>query len=489
MAWSSLREFVSRLDDERELVRIDREVDPRLEITEIADRCMKSPEGGPALLFTNVRGSRVPLAINLFGSRRRLAWALGVEDLAEHAQELAEILRTQPGGSFFEKLKALPKLARLAQAGPKRVSGAAPCQEIVDHEPDLGVLPVATCWPEDGGPFLTMAQVITRDPDSGARNVGMYRMQVLGPRTTAMHWQVHKTGHRHYRRYRELGEKVPVAVALGGDPACIYAASAPMPDGVDEYLLAGFLRKKPVRLVAAKTVDLEVPADADVVLEGWVDPNEPLVDEGPFGDHTGFYTPKDRFPAFHLTCLTRRRDAIYPHTIVGPPPMEDAWLGKATERLFLPLVKMTFPEIVDLNLPVEGAFHNLALVSIRKEYPAHARKVAMALWGTGQLMFTKCVVIVDDDVDVQNPGETLWRVLANLDPKRDLFFAEGPTDQLDHAPCTPCISSKVGIDATRKWPEEGYTRGWPEVCRMSPEVVARVDRLWPELGIPLRRRS
>lgn len=486
MRYDSLRDFVDLLEARGELVRIRREIDPRLEITEIADRCMKMPGGGPALLFENVRGSRIPLAINLLGSRKRMSLALGVEDLEEHADELADLLRTQPGATLWEKLKALPKLARVATAAPRRVTGAAPCQEIVQTEPDLRELPIATCWPGDGGPYLTMPQVITRDPDTGVRNVGMYRMQLLGPRTTAMHWQVHKTGRRHFRRYQELGQKVPVAVALGGDPACAYAATAPLPDGVDEYLFAGFLRRRPVRLVKGVTVDLDVPADADIVLEGYVDPREPLVDEGPFGDHTGFYTPRDKFPAFHVTCVTRRRDPIYPHTIVGPPPMEDAWIGKATERLFLPLLRMSFPELVDLNLPVEGAFHNLAILSIRKEYPAHARKMAHALWGTGQLMFTKCVIVVDEDVDVQNPAEVVWRVLANIDPRRDVFFSEGPTDQLDHAPCTPLVSSKIGIDATRKWPEEGYTREWPEVCRIPEEVKARIDRIWPELGLGRR---
>ncbi len=482
--YQGLADFVRHLESIGELVRVRVPVDPRLEITEIADRCMKN--AGPALLFENVRGSAFPLAINLFGSRRRMSLALGVADLDEHAEELADLLRAQPGATIWDKLRALPKLARLAAAAPRRVSAGA-CQEVIEKEVDLDALPVATCWPDDGGPFFTLAQVITRDPDTGVRNVGMYRLQRLDRRTTAMHWQVHKTGHRHYRRHRELGRRIPVAVALGGDPAEIYSASAPVPDGVDEYLLAGFLRRRPVDLVRCQTHDLEVPADADFVLEGYVDPAEPLVDEGPFGDHTGFYTPRDRFPAFHVTCVTRRREPIYPHTIVGPPPMEDAWLGKASERLFLPLLRMTFPELVDLNLPVEGAFHNLALLSIHKQYPAHARKVAHALWGTGQLMFTKCVAIVDEDVDVQRPAEVAWRVLANLDPQRDVFFSDGPTDQLDHAPCTPCVSSKIGIDATRKWPEEGYTRGWPEVARMSPAVQARVDRMWSELGITLPR--
>jgi 4-hydroxy-3-polyprenylbenzoate decarboxylase len=342
---------------------------------------------------------------------------------------------------------------------------------------------VITCWPSDGGPFITLPNVITRDPDTGARNIGMYRMQRLDKRSTAMHWQIHKTGARHFRRAKELGKRLEVAVAIGGDPALTYAATAPLPDGIDEWMFAGFLRKSAVRTAKCKTVDLEVPADADFVLEGYVDPAAPLVDEGPFGDHTGYYTPVEKFPRFVVTAITRRLDAVYPTTIVGPPPMEDAWLGKATERLFLPLLRMMFPEVVDMNLPVEGAFHNLVIVSIKKQYPFHASRVAHGLWGAGQMMFSKVICVVDDDVNVQDVNEVAWRLLANLDPKRDLAFVEGPIDQLDHGANQALYGGKVCIDGTKKWREEGYTREWPEVCRMSDDVRARVDAMWSSLGI------
>jgi 4-hydroxy-3-polyprenylbenzoate decarboxylase len=384
-------------------------------------------------------------------------------------------------GTLWEKLKMLPKLARVAGSLPKRIS-AAPCQELVSN-PNLDELPILTCWPKDGGPFVTLPVVITRDPETGTRNCGMYRMQKLDARTTAMHWQAHKTGMRHFAKYRERGEKIPVAVVLGGDPAITYAATAPLPDGVDELIFAGFLRRRAVELVPCKSVPLEVPADADIVLEGWVDPKEPMVAEGPFGDHTGFYTPLDQYPAFRLTCITRRKDAIYPATVVGRPPMEDAWLGKATERLFLPLLRMMLPELVDYDLPVEGVFHNMAIVAIDKQYPFHGRKVMHALWGLGQLMFTKCVVVVDKDVNVHDLAEVAWRVLNNIDPKRDVMISDGPYDVLDHGSCTVGYGGKMGIDATAKWKEEGYERVWPEICSHTPDLLARVDRLWPELGI------
>lgn len=484
--FTSLRAFIETLDGAGELVRIQRECDPRLEIAEIAARTMKLPGGGPALLFENPRGSRFPLAINVFGSRRRMAMALGVREIEEHARALAELLDGAAApGSLWDKLKMLPKLGRVAGALPKSTSGAAPCQEIVDvgDRVDLTQLPILTCWPDDGGPFITLPIVITHDPETGARNCGMYRMQLVDKRTTAMHWQAHKTGMRHFHKYKERGQKVPVAVVLGGDPALTYAATAPLPDGVDELLLAGFLRRRAVELVPCKTQPLEVPADADFVLEGYVDPTEPLIDEGPFGDHTGFYTPRDKYPAFHVTAVTRRKDAIYPATVVGRPPMEDAWLGKATERLFLPLVRMMLPELVDYNLPVEGVFHNMAIVAIDKQYPWHGRKIMHALWGMGQLMFTKCVVVVDKEVNVHDVAEVAWRVLNNIDPKRDVMISDGPYDVLDHASCSVGFGGKMGVDATAKWKEEGYERGWPAVATMSPEVEARVGRIWSELGI------
>jgi 4-hydroxy-3-polyprenylbenzoate decarboxylase len=487
MAYDGLRAFVETLEREGlespELVRIQREVDPNLEIAEIADRTMKT--GGPALLFENVKGSRFPLLINAYGSRRRMSRALGVADLEEHAKAIAELVHTRAPKSARELVDMAGKLPALASAVPRKVTSAA-CQEVVQlgDEIDLMALPVMTTWPNDGGPFFTLPNVITKDPDTGARNIGMYRMQRIDRRTTAMHWQIHKTGARHFRRAKELGQRLEVAVAFGGDPALTYAATAPLPDGIDEWMFAGFLRGKPVEHVRCKTVDLEVPACADFVLEGYVDPSEDLFAEGPFGDHTGYYTPVDGFPRFHVTALTHRRNAIYPSTLVGPPPMEDQWLGKATERLFLPLLKMIFPEVVDMNLPVEGAFHNLVLISIKKQYPFHASRIAHGLWGSGQMSFSKVICVVDHDVDVQNTAEVAWRLLANLDPKRDIAMVDGPVDQLDHGANQALYGGKMSIDGTRKWPEEGYKREWPEVCRQSEAIKSRVDAIWPSLGIP-----
>ncbi len=489
--YDGLSAFVDALEREGELVRIAREVDPYLEIAEIADRTMKA--GGPALLFERPKGphasarSRFPLLINAFGSRRRMSLALGVEDLEEHARTIAELVHTKAPGSARELAEMARKLPALSHAVPRKATHA-PCQEVVlqgDHV-DLEALPVMTTWPKDGGPFFTLPNVITRDPDTGARNIGMYRMQRIDRRTTAMHWQIHKTGARHFRRAKELGKRLEVAVAFGGDPALTYAATAPLPDGIDEWMFAGFLRGRSVEHVRCKTVDLEVPACADFVLEGYVDPSEPLFDEGPFGDHTGYYTPIDAFPRFHVTCVTHRKNAIYPSTLVGPPPMEDAWLGKATERLFLPLLRMMFPEVVDMNLPIEGAFHNLAIVSIKKQYPFHATRIAHGLWGAGQMSFTKVICGVDEDVDVQNTGEVAWRLLANLDPKRDISMVDGPVDQLDHGASQALWGGKMAIDGTKKWPEEGYKRDWPEVCTQSEAIKGRVDAMWSELGIPLR---
>lgn len=480
-AYEDLGQFVRLLERQDELRRISVEVDPVLELGEIAQRAMKA--GGPAVLFERVKGSGFPVLANLYGTRRRMSWALGVEDLEEHASAIQELAHSQPPAGIMDKLRMLPKLARVAAAAPRRVD-SAPCQEVVEDEPDLRRLPVLTCWPDDGGPFITMPMVVTRDPDTGTRNIGCYRMQVFGPRETGMHWQIHKTGYRHMRRYRELGHRrMPVAVALGGDPSLFYSATAPLPDGIDELLLAGFLRRKSVPVVRCKTCDLEVPASADFVLEGYVDLEEPLRREGPFGDHTGYYSLADDYPVFHVTALTRREHPIYPTTIVGPPPQEDAWLGKATERIFLPLLRTTFSEIVDVNLPVEGCFHNLCLVSIKKAFPHHARKICSALWGAGQMMFAKVIVVVDEDVDVQDPAVAAWRVLNNIDPRRDVFFSDGPVDVLDHAAERPAFGGKMGVDATRKWKEEGFARDWPDVARMPDEVVRRVDALWKDLGL------
>lgn len=480
MKWNSLRHFVEFLQDRREIAFIKEEFDPVLEITEIADRVMK--RGGPALYFENVKGSEFPLVINLFGSYRRMSWALGVEDLEEQARRLREILQTQPPQGWWEKMKMLPKAAELARALPKSTK-KAPCQEILWEEVDLTRLPVMKCWPKDGGRFITLPMVITRDPDTGRRNVGLYRMQVLGKSSTAMHWQIHKAGSRHFQRSRELGRKIPVAVALGGDPVLTYAATAPLPDGVDEFLFAGFLKGQAIETVPCLTQDLEVPASADFVLEGFIDPNEDAVDEGPFGDHTGYYTPVEKFPRFHITRITQRKDPIYLSTIVGIPPMEDAFLGKATERLFLPLIQVTFPEIIDMNLPPEACFHNLCILSIKKSYPGHAQKIMHSLWGMGQMMFCKCFIVVDHDVNVHDLRDILWRVSNNIDAKRDIVMVDGPVDHLDHAAPRQFIGSKMGIDATRKWREEGYNREWPEDIEMDERIKEKINRLWKTLKI------
>ncbi len=477
MAYRSLAEFLDRLEKAGELVRVKENVDPVLEMAALADRAAK--QGGPALLFERPASGSFPVAMNLFGTRRRTSWALSAEDFEDHARELRALLRMAPPQSFWDKLKMLPKLGKLASMAPKHVS-SGPSQEVVDREPDLGKLPVLTTWPHDGGPFITLPQVITRDPETGSRNVGMYRLQVLGPRRLAMHWQLHKTATAHYRGYRKRGERMPVAIALGGDPALTYCASAPLPPNVDEYLFAGFLRGEAVRTVKGVATDLDVPADADLVIEGFVDPSAPLVREGPFGDHTGFYSLADDYPALDVAAITHRGDAIYPATVVGPPPVEDLWMGTATARLFLPMLQMVFPEIVDMAFPPEGVFHNLCLVSMRKEFPGHARKLMHGLWGSGQMSSTKTLVVFDEDVDVQDFSQAAWRAFANVDAKRDVVIVDGPVDILDHAAPNLGLGGKIGVDATRKWAEEGG-REWPEPCVHPPEVVARMDALYERL--------
>lgn len=487
MAYDSLRGFIERLDRAGELRRIKREVSADLEISAIADRAMKLPDGGPALLFENVAGSNFPLAINVMGSRKRMSWALGVDDIEEVAAEIAALtkLPSDMPDSLLGKLKLLPQLGQLGAIAPKTISSvSAPCQEVVKigEAASLDDLPILTCWPGDGGPFITLPLVFTKDEASGKRNVGMYRIQKFGPRETGMHWQRHKVGSRHYANFEAKGRDIPVAVVLGGDPALTYAATAPLPDEIDEMVFAGFLRKKSVELVQCKTIDMQVPADADFVIEGMVPAGERRR-EGPFGDHTGYYSLADDYPVFKVTAITHRRNAIYPATVVGPPPMEDKYLGLATERIFLPLMRLMVPEVIDYHLPSDGVFHNLALVRIKKRYPGHAFKVMHALWGLGQMMFTKCIIVVDDDVDVQKPAEVVWRVLANIDPERDITFVKGPIDVLDHSSSFPAFGSKMGVDATRKWADEGFSREWPEVLKMTPEVTKRVDSLWRQLGI------
>lgn len=480
MPFDHLRHFIDTLRAQRELVEVKEAVDPYLEVCEITDRVVK--RGGPALLFTNVKGAAMPVVTNLVGSWRRIGLALNAASLDDIANRLEELIKVEPPTSFMDKLKVLPRLGAVASYLPKTVSRGR-CQEVVMNPPDLKKLPVLTTWPLDGGPFITLPLVFTKDPTTGVRNCGIYRMQVYDSLTAGMHWHKHKVGAHHYRdsEGRKL-ERMPVAVALGGDPALIYAGTAPLPPMFDEMLFAGFLRQRKVEMVKCLTCDLEVPADAEIVIEGYVVPGE-LRAEGPFGDHTGYYSLVDDYPVFHVTAITHCRDPIYPATVVGKPPQEDAFLGKATERIFLPLMKMTLPEIVDINLPIEGVFHNLAIVSIKKEYPGHARKVCYALWGLGQMALEKCIIVVDHFVDVQNPREVLFRVGANVAPERDMFFVKGPMDALDHAAERHHFGSKVGIDATHKLPEEGQTQPWPEEIAMSGDVKARIDSLWPRLGL------
>jgi 4-hydroxy-3-polyprenylbenzoate decarboxylase len=480
MAFAHLRDFIDILHRKNMLVEIKEPVSAELEIAEICDRTVK--RDGPALLFTNVTGHNTPVLINAFGSAERMAMALGMESLEEGAGRIAELATMRPPGSLKDGLSLLGKLAEVRYAIPKKIESGR-CQEIVSHTPDLDKFPILKCWPMDGGRFITLPLVFTQSPDGSQKNVGMYRMQVYDGQTTGMHWHQHKVGASHYNQYKERGERMPVSVVLGGDPALIYAASAPLPDMVDEMMFAGFLRKKSIELVKCITNDIYVPADAEIVIEGYVDPDEALRTEGPFGDHTGYYSLEDEYPVFHVTAITHAHDPVYPTIIVGKPPQEDAWLGKATERLFLPLLQVNFPEIVDMNLPVEGGFHNLALVSIKKSYAGHARKVAYGLWGMGQMMLCKTIIVCDGDCDVQNPAEVLWRVGNNVAPQRDAFFLWGPMDALDHTAEYVRFGSKMGIDATRKLPNEGQTQPWPPDIVMNEETVKRIDEIWDRLGI------
>ena len=477
MPAADLRSWIDELRGAGELVEIDAEVDPYLEVTEIVDRTVKS--GGPALLFKNPKGAAHPLLANQFGTERRMSMAFGEPSLDAVGRKLEDVLEMQPPQGLVEKVKGLGKLKRLADSMPKSVR-SGPSQEVV-LEPDLDILPIQHCWPGDPAPFITLPAVITKDPRTGTRNVGMYRMQKIDARTTFMHWQIHKDG---AADWRGMGDRLDVAVALGCDPVTTYSASAPLPKHIDEFMLAGFLRGEAVELVPGKTVDLEVPANAEIVLEGYIEKGE-LGTEGPFGDHTGYYSPPEPFPVFHLTCMTMRRDAIYPSIVVGVPPAEDAWLGKATERIFLPAIRMTVPEIVDYDLPVAGAFHNCVIVSIRKAFPGHAKKVMHAIWGLGMLSLSKSVVVVDEFVDVHDYEQVFFHACANVDPGRDVVISEGPTDQLDHAAAMYCYGGKLGIDGTHKWASEG-AREWPERIEMSAEVRDLVDRRWGEYGLTPR---
>jgi 4-hydroxy-3-polyprenylbenzoate decarboxylase len=558
LAFDDLRQWIAALDRAGELKKIKTEVDPILEITEIADRVSKGAAkkygrpGGPALLFENVKGGNgVPVLINQFGSERRMQMALGVDSLDEIAERIRQLLNMKSPEGFLEKLKMLPMLADMGKFFPKIVS-TGPCKEVIKKENfSLLDFPILQCWPQDGGRFITLPCVITRDPKTGKRNTGMYRIQVYDATTAGMHWQRQKVAAEHYRdllrrgavndqskndrgpqpppaaNQKNRGAQAPspankdhvaqallpvqqrragvdimarsgggsmlasgdrpsgrmeVAVAIGTEPALTFSAIVPAPPEIEEFIIAGFLRQKPVELVKCETVDLEVPASAEIVLEGYVKLDE-LRTEGPFGDHTGFYSLEDEYPVFHVTCITHRKNPIYATTIVGKPPMEDAWMGKAVERIFLPLMRLTLPEIVDVNLPVEGVFHNLMIVSIRKSYPGHARKVMSGIWALGQAMFTKCVVVVDEDVNVQDIGEVVLKVFNNIDPERDIQYTLGPVDSLDHASRLPNFGSKMGIDATRKWPTEGFTRPWPDEILMDEKTKAKVDNKWKDLGI------
>jgi 4-hydroxy-3-polyprenylbenzoate decarboxylase len=485
----SLGEFIDAIDEAGELARIAHPVAARLELAEIADRVMKQRGGGRALLFENVTledGTRsaYPVAINLFGSTRRIALALGVDNLDEIAARITKLLDLKMPEGFVAKLSLIPRLLEMAKFPPRVRSGGA-SQQIVwkGDEVDLRRLPIITCWPEDGGPYITLPMVISRDPKRGIRNVGMYRVQVLGRDTLAMHWQRHKVGAAHWREMAEAGKTMPVCIAIGGDPASVYSASAPLPPTIDEFLFSGFLRNDHVSLTKAVTCELEVPAESEIVIEGFIDPAEELVMEGPFGDHTGFYSEADLYPKVHVTAITTRRNPIYATTIVGRPPMEDYYLGHATERIFLPLLKLTIPEIVDYHMPAEGIFHNLVFVSIDKQYPGQAYKVMNALWGQGLMALAKVLVVLDKEVNVRDDKEAWWVALNHIDPERDVRFSMGPMDVLDHSSRAFTYGSKMGIDATRKWPEEGFTRNWPKVIEMDPATKARVNEMWGRLGL------
>ncbi len=504
MAFDSFRQFVDRLDRAGELLRVPFPVATELEMTEFADRQMKLRDGGKALLFEKptINGvlSPFPVVINALGSDRRMAMSLGAASVAEVADEMGGLLRAKPPTSLKEAARLLSKAWEIRHARPKLVKDG-PCKEVVtrfdaNESVGLGVgrvgggsgvptllnIPILKCWPLDGGRFITLPCVVTRDPDTGERNLGMYRVQVYDGQTTGMHWQLQKVAARHGRRYYETGQRMPVSIFVGGDPVYPFCATAPLPDGVDEFLLAGYLRRRSVELVRCETNDLEVPANADFVIEGYIDPKEPLRMEGPFGDHTGYYSLADLYPVFHVTAVTHRRDAIYSATIVGIPPMEDFYIGSASVRLFLPIFQMNFPEIVNMALPAEGVFHNLVFVSIKKTYPMQAYKVMHGLWGMGQMMFSKYIVVVDHDVDVHNTSEVLFHLCANTDPQRDSIFTKGPSDALDHATSEFAMGSKLGIDATKKLSGEGFKREWPPLIRMDEAVKRRVDEFYEKIS-------
>lgn len=481
MAFEDLREFITFLEKHRELKRIKTPVTRDLEIAEITDRVSK--RGGPALLFENVEGASMPVLINSLGSQRRMQMALGVESYSEITGRITELLDFKSPQGLIEKIKMIPKLAELGAFFPKKVK-SGPCKDVILERGKFSLfeIPILQCWPNDAGRFITFPLVISKNPATGKRNVGIYRMQVYDEQTTAMHWQIHKHGAAHFQDRSKKIERMEVAVAIGADPVTSFSGALPLPDDLDELLFAGFLRQKPVEVVPCETLDLEVPANAEIILEGYVDPGD-IRTEGPFGDHTGFYTSAEPYPAFHVTCVTHRENPIYMTTIVGKPPMEDCWMGHAIERIFLPLMQRQYPEIIDIAMPFEGVFHNLMIVSIKKRYPGHARKAMHAIWSLGQAMFTKCIVVVDDDVDPHDLPTVAWRVLNNIDPERDVQMTLGPVDVLDHAARAEGFGSKMGIDGTRKWKAEGHTRDWPEEISMSQAIRSLVDQKWNDYGL------
>jgi len=477
MAYNDLQDFIKTLKDKNELMEIDFSVSPDLEITEITDRASKSQGlSNKALLFKNVEGSEMPVLTNAFGSFERMAASLGVNDVREIAKRIEELIKPEIPDGLLAKAALMPRLFEVSQFFPQMTSHAL-CQEIVITDmtqPVLDKLPILKCWPQDGGKFITLPLVITKNPLTGNRNIGMYRLQKFDNTTTGMHWHKHHDGAKNYREAQKLSKKFEVAVALGCDPAITYSATAPVPPGIDELIFAGFLRKKPVKLVKAKTVDIEVPADAEIILEGYVDLNEERT-EGPFGDHTGYYSLADKYPVFHITCMTHRKNPVYPATIVGKPPQEDCYMGKATEQIFLPVLRQILPEIVDMNLPFEGVFHNCVIISIDKKFPGHANKIINAVWGLGQLMFSKFVIVVDCDVNVHDISAVSWKIFNNTDPSRDCIITKGPLDVLDHSCDLLGFGGKMGIDATKKWAEEGFTRDWPDEIIMDEATKARID--------------
>ncbi len=478
MPYKDIQHFIKYLDEKKQLKRIQTEVSPILEITEIADRVVK--KRGPALLFEKVKGSPYPLLINAFGSYKRMSIAIGADKLEDIGKDIQDLIDFSNYQTMLDKVKSIPRLARLLTVFPIKVV-MAPCQEVVE-EPDLSKLPILKCWPRDGGRFITLPLVFTKDPETGQQNIGMYRLQVYDNKTTGMHWHLHKDGKDIYEKYKKFGGKMPVSVVIGCDPATIYAATAPLPKMIDEIMFAGYLRRLPVPIVKSVTNDIYVPANSEFVLEGYVDTEE-LRMEGPFGDHTGYYSEEDMYPVFHITKMTRKKNPVFMATIVGRPPMEDCYMGKATERLFLPLLKMIAPEIVDINFPLEGVFHNCVIVSIQKKYPAHAKKILNTMWGNGQMMYTKMIIAVDADVNPHDISAVAWKVFNNIDAKRDLIISEGPLDALDHSSPLHLLGNRLGIDATKKWASEGYDREWPDDILMSEDIKEKVNKRWSEYGL------